>query len=194
MRRAPPQNFSLIDRFPLSVLLYRQRDREEGGPLEDQERRAGYLVERYADLLLRLGYTWLGDSDDAQDICQIVLIKLLEDGRTFPDQGQERAWVIRLAVNECKNWRKSAWYRRRAPLEEGLHLSVEMPEAEDGGLLALVQKLPAPYREAIFLRYYEEYEVREIAQILGRSPALVSTHLKRGKEKLRAMLGGEPNG
>ena len=162
--------------------------------MEDQERRAGYLVERYADLLLRLGYTWLGDSDDAQDICQIVLIKLLEDGRTFPDQGQERAWVIRLAVNECKNWRKSAWYRRRAPLEEGLHLSVEMPEAEDGGLLALVQKLPAPYREAIFLRYYEEYEVREIAQILGRSPALVSTHLKRGKEKLRAMLGGEPNG
>ena len=50
--------------------------------------------------------------------------------------------------------------------------------------------LPTKYREAIFLRYYEGYEVREIAKILGRSPALVSTHLKRGKEKLKTMLGG----
>ena len=40
------------------------------------------------------------------------------------------------------------------------------------------------------LRYYEDYEVWEIAALLGRSPALVSTHLKRGKEKLRNMLGG----
>ena len=50
--------------------------------------------------------------------------------------------------------------------------------------------LPPPYRQAIFLRYYEGYEVREIAALLGRSPPLVSTHLKRGKEKLRQMLGG----
>ena len=75
--------------------------------------RAEYLVGQYADLLLRIGLTWLGDLDDAKDICQTVLIKLLEDPRTFPDRGQERAWVIRLAVNACKNWRKSAWFRRR---------------------------------------------------------------------------------
>ena len=162
--------------------------------MEEQERRARYLVDRYSGLLLRIGYTWLGDLDDAQDICQTVLIRALEDGRAFPDSGQERAWMIRAAVNACKNWRRSAWFRRRAPLEEGLRLPVEMPEAEDGGLLELVQRLPPHYREAIFLRYYEGYEVREIANILGRSPALVSTHLKRGKEKLRAMLGGDGNG
>ena len=53
-----------------------------------------------------------------------------------------------------------------------------------------VQRLPPMYRQAIFLRYYEGYEVKEIARLLGRSPALVSTHLKRGKEKLKTMLGG----
>ncbi|MDE6880846.1 MAG: sigma-70 family RNA polymerase sigma factor [Oscillospiraceae bacterium] len=152
------------------------------------EERAEYLVERYADLLLRIGRTWLGDLDDAQDVCQTVLIRLLEDPRDFPDKGQERAWVIRLAVNECKNWRKSAWLRRRAPLDEGLCLEVEQPEA--GGLLEQVQALPAKYREVIFLRYYEGYEVREIAELLKISPALVSTHLKRGREKLKIMLGG----
>lgn len=153
------------------------------------DERAEYLVERYADLILRIGKTWLGDMDDAKDVCQTVLIKLLEHPRDFPDEVQERAWVVRLAVNECKNWRKSAWFRRRVPLDEGLELAVEDPEPE-GGLLELVQTLPERYREVIFLRYYEGYEVREIAALLGRSPALVSTHLKRGREKLRNMLGG----
>lgn len=152
------------------------------------EKRAEYLVDRYADLLLRIGRTWLGDLDDAKDICQTVLIKLLENPREFPDEEQERAWVVRIAVNECKNWRKAAWFRHRAPLDEGLRLTAEEPE--EGGLLELVQTLPAMYREVIFLRYYEGYEVREIAALLGKSPALVSTHLKRGKEKLKNMLGG----
>lgn len=154
------------------------------------EKRAEYLVERYADLLVRIGYTWLRDRDDAQDICQTVLIKLLERPRTFPDFGQERAWVIRLAVNECKNWKKSAWFRNRAPLEEGADLMAEPPEHSEGSLLEQVQALPPKYREVIFLRYYEEYEVKEIAGLLGIPAPLVSTRLKRAKEKLKDMLGG----
>lgn len=119
-----------------------------------------------------------------------MLIRLLENPRSFPDSGQERAWVVRLAVNACKNWKKAAWFRHRAPLDEGLQLSVQMPDSEEGPLLEQVQRLPLMYRQVIFLRYYEGYEVREIAALLGRSPAQVSTHLKRGKEKLKAMLGG----
>lgn len=153
------------------------------------EEQAEYLVSRYADLLIRIGYTWLGDLDDAQDICQTVLIRLLENPRTFPDCGQERAWVVRLAVNACKNWKKTAWFRHRAPLDDSLQLTVQMPEPGEG-LLEQVQRLPLMYRQAIFLRYYEGYEVKEIAELLGRSPALVSTHLKRGREKLKTMLGG----
>ena len=155
-----------------------------------ENERAEYLVETYADAIVRIGYTWLGDLDDAKDICQEVLLKLLEDGRTFPDRGQERAWVVRAAINQCKNWKKSAWFRRRAPLEEGLHLSVEAPEPEDGSLLEQVGRLPQKYRQVLYLRYYEDYEVHEIAALLGQSPALVSTHLARAKAKLRQQLGG----
>lgn len=156
--------------------------------MEDQ--RAEYLVEQYSDMILRLGYSWLGDMDDAMDICQEVLLKLLTDSRTFPDQGQERAWVVRLAINQCKNWKKSAWFRHRAPLEEGLHLAAEAPEPEDGSLLEQIRRLPAKYRQVIYLRYYEGYEVQEIAQLLGRSPRLVSTHLARARMKLREQLEG----
>ena len=78
-----------------------------------EDHRAEYLVEQYSDMILRLGFSWLGDMDDAMDICQEVLLKLLTDQRTFPDQGQERAWVVRLAINQCKNWKKSAWFQHR---------------------------------------------------------------------------------
>ena len=155
-----------------------------------EDHRAEYLVEQYSDMILRLGFSWLGDMDDAMDICQEVLLKLLTDQRTFPDQGQERAWVVRLTINQCKNWKKSAWFRHRAPLEEGLHLAVEAPEREDGSLLEQIRRLPAKYRQVIYLRYYEGYEVQEIAQLLGRSPGLVSTHLARAKIKLREQLEG----
>lgn len=154
------------------------------------EERAEYLVERYSDVILRIGYTWLGDLDDAKDICQTVLLKLLEDTRVFPDTGQERAWVIRLTINACKNWRKSAWFRRRAPMEEAAELFVEMPQLGEDSLLSQVDQLPLKYRQVIYLRYYEGYEVHEIADMLGQKPALVSTHLKRAKDKLRIQLGG----
>ena len=155
-----------------------------------EDHRAEYLVEQYSDMILRLGFSWLGDMDDAMDICKEVLLKLLTDQRTFPDQGQERAWVVRLAINQCKNWKKSAWFRHRAPLEEGLHLAVEAPEPEDGPLLEQIRRLPPKYRQVIYLRYYEGYEVQEIAQLLGRSPGLISTHLARARIKLREQLEG----
>ena len=154
------------------------------------EQRATELVDQYADTILRIGYTWLGDMDDAKDICQVVLISLLEETRIFPDSGQERAWVVRVTINRCKNWKKSAWLRHRAPLEEGLYLSVEDPEPEGDSLLHHLKQLPDKYRQVLYLRYYEQYEVKEIAALLGRSPALVSTHLARAKARLKAQLGG----
>ena len=145
------------------------------------------LFARYGDDVYRFAYSFTRHAADAEDVCQTAFLRLLERP---PAEGKEKPWLARVAVNECKNWRKTAWFRRRVPLDESLQLAAEDPEPEDGGLLAQVQALPAMYREVIFLRYYEGYEVKEIAALLGRSPALVSTHLKRGKEKLRNMLGG----
>ena len=122
----------------------RAKDDSARRPIEAEANR---LVETYADTILRVSYTYLRSTQDAEDICQTVLIKLVEEGRRFPDLGQERAWVVRLSVNACKNWKKSAWFRRRAPLEEGLHLAAEVPEPEDGALLALEARRPAPRRQ-----------------------------------------------
>ena len=123
-----------------------------------------------------------------------VLLKLLEHPRVFPDEGQERAWVIRMAVNVCKNLKKSAWFRRTVGLEEGLHLTVQVPPEEESEVLPLVQQLPLKYRRVLYLRYYEGYQVGEIAALLGVRPALVSTHLTRARAKLKIMLEDEGYG
>lgn len=157
-----------------------------------EHERAEHLVAQYTDTLLRIGYTWLNNLDDAKDICQITLIRAWNENKIFPTLEEERAWIIRVAINACKDWKKSAWFRHRASLDETLSLAVEPPE--EGGLLELVQSLPLKYRRVIYLRYYEGYEVREIASLLGVNAALVSNHLSRAKTKLRALWKEEQSG
>ena len=55
--------------------------------------------------------------------------------------------MVRIAVNECKNWRKTAWFRRRVPLDESLRLAAEDPEPEDGSLLAHRRRNQAVFRQ-----------------------------------------------
>ncbi len=139
---------------------------------------------------MRVGYTWTGNAQDAQDVCQTVLLKLLTSPRRFETAERERAWVLRVAVNCCKDLKKSAWSRRRVSLEAAADQVVHLPEAEDSPVLQAVQALPEKYRQAVYLRYYEEYEVEEIAELLGCKASHVSTWLYRGKLKLKETLGG----
>lgn len=148
------------------------------------------MVSRWADTVLRVGYTWTGSVQDAQDVSQTALLKLLTSPRRFDTEEQERAWVLRVAVNCCKDLKKSAWARRRLPLESAAEAWVELPEMEESPVLRAVQALPEKYRQAVYLRYYEEYGVEEIAELMGCKASQVSTYLYRGKQKLRTMLGG----
>ena len=147
-------------------------------------------MKRWADMVLRVGYTWTGSVQDAQDMCQTVLLKLLTHSEPFPDRERERAWVLRVAINYCKDLKKSAWARRRVSLDAAEGKAVSLPEPEDSPVLAAVQALPEKYRQAVYLRYYEEYELEEIAALMGCRTAQVSTYLYRGKTKLRTTLGG----
>ena len=147
-------------------------------------------MERWSDTVLRIAWTWTNIGQDAQDICQTVLLKLLTSPRRFEEERLERAWVVRVTVNCCKDWKKSAWVRRRLPLEAAAHAAVHLPEMGESPVLAAVQALPEKYRQAIYLRYYEEYELEEIAALMGCRTAQVSTYLCRGRKKLRTMLGG----
>ena len=162
--------------------------------MEGMDRReAERLVETYSDLILRLSYTYLKSTQDAEDICQTVFLKLLSVGKTFQSREHEKAWVVRTAINACKD-ELSAYRRRMVPLEDVPEAAA--PEPPQSDVLEAVMELPGKYREAIYLFYYEGYSVKEIGDLTGRSEAAVSAHLSRGRKKLRELLGGreyEPN-
>ena len=152
-------------------------------PLDARE--AERLVETYADLILRLSYTYLSHTQDAQDVCQTVFLKLLERAPVFAGPDHEKAWIIRTTVNTCKDLLKSHWRKTTAPMEAAA------AEAEDGSLLAAVNLLPPKYRLVIYLYYFEGYSAQEIARLLGCPRTTVSTQLRRGREQLKPLLESE---
>ena len=152
--------------------------------------RAEYLAETYADAILRLSYTYLKNTHDAQDVCQTVFVKLLTEPREFESPEHERAYILRMAANACKDLLKSPWRKRTCDLEACAEIPA--PEPEDGSLLAAVNDLPPHYRAVIYLFYYEGYQAAEIGKILGIPTATVHTRLARGRAKLRELLGGTP--
>ena len=147
------------------------------------------LVYTYSDLILRLSYTYLKSTHDAEDICQTVFLKLLTSGQAFDSPAHEKAWIIRTTANACKDALRSTFRRRTVALEAAA--ATAAPEAPDNAVLEAVMELPENYREAVYLHYFEGYSVREIAGLLGRSEAAVTAHLSRGRHKLRTTLGGE---
>ncbi len=149
------------------------------------------LVNAYSDLILRLSYTYLKSTQDGEDIVQTVLLKLLTGDRAFDSPEHEKAWVIRAAVNACKDELR-AYRRRAAPLEDAEQAPAPEPPRSD--VLDAVMDLPEKYRTAIYLFYYEGYSIDEIAALTGRSGAAVSAHLSRGRKKLKTMLEGERYG
>ena len=154
----------------------------------DTNQQAERLAAAYADAILRLSYTYLKNTHDAQDICQTVFVKLLTEPRQFESAEHERAYVLRMAANACKDLLKSPWRKRTCGLEAVLE--VPAPAAEEGGVLAAVNQLPANYRTVIYLFYYEGYQAAEIGKILGVPAATVHTRLARGRARLRDILGG----
>lgn len=158
---------------------------------EIDPREAERLVNAYSDLILRLSYTYLRSAQDGEDICQTVLLKLLTGDMAFDSPEHERAWVVRAAVNACKDELR-AFRRKTVPLDEVAETAAPEPPRSD--VLDAVMALPQKYREAVYLFYYEGYSIGEIAALTGRSGAAVSAHLSRGRKKLKTMLEGERYG
>lgn len=104
------------------------------------------LVDKYTDMVLRLALTHLGNLADAQDICQEVYIKLLMHPRPFNDSEHEKAWIIRVTINTCKDFIRSPWKKWFSPLAD-----IPLPNDNSASMevISLVLKLPRKYRIVI---------------------------------------------
>lgn len=145
------------------------------------------IMEKYKDNLFSAAFNICRNAADADDIVQDTLIQYHTTEKQFDDERHIRAWLIRVAINKAKNVNMSFFRRTSVPLEDYLEtLMFETSEARD--LLEEVLKLPEKYRIIIHLFYYEEYSVKEIAEILHISESNVKVRLSRGRKILKSAL------
>ncbi|MBQ9057845.1 MAG: RNA polymerase sigma factor [Atopobiaceae bacterium] len=144
-------------------------------------------------MILRLCYTFLQSTADAEDICQDVLLKILTSDIEFSSSEHEKAWIIRATSNACKDLLKSARYTRVRTLDQDLEVMDERDEFEpvSSSVDCSVEQLPSKYREVIYLRYYEGYSSKEIAELTNQSVEAVYQQLSRARKLLKSELVGE---
>ena len=148
--------------------------------------KAAILMDKYGNSILRIGYVYLHNMSDAEDILQDTLIKYIESAPEFESDQHENAWLLRVAINLSKNKIKYNKIRETDELME--ELEGDTFSNELSFVWAAVKELPEKYRDAIHLYYQEGYSTKEIAAILDRKEASVRSDLLRGREKLKNIL------
>lgn len=141
----------------------------------------------YADRVYAAAYTLLRSPEDAEDVVQDTFLKYCGITKDFESSEHIKAWLLRLAINRAKDIQRQFW-RRNVTGWEDYEGSLEFQEPQDRELFAAVMTLPQKYRTAIHLYYYEDYSIREIAQVLGSTQSAVKTQLSRGRKILKSML------
>jgi len=156
------------------------------------------LYDAYATDVLRVAYFYLADRHKAEDVCQDVFVKLYTHADTIAP-GREKAWLLRVTVNSCRDLWRSAWLKRvvlGAPTLELIPAQDETIEKreEKEELMRAVQKLPDAFRETILLHYYQGLGISEIAQMLDLPEGTISSRLSRARKKLEVLLKEEAQG
>mgnify|MGYP001031817000 CR=1 FL=1 len=154
------------------------------------EQEVNRAVDQYADLVRRLCMVHLKNHADTEDIFQTVFLKYALSSVSFAGEEHERAWLIRITRNACRDLLKSFFRSRTVALEELADLPVPLPP-DHREVLEAVLALPQKYREAVYLHYYEGYTAPQISRILHRNTNTIYTLLTRAREMLREKLGGE---
>lgn len=154
------------------------------------EQEVNRAVERYADTVRRLCMIYLKNYADTEDIFQTVFLKYVLSSVVFENEEHEKAWIIRVTINACKDLLKSFFHSRTVSLDNVLEQPAELTP-DNREVLEAVLSLPQKYRDVVYLHYFEDYSAPQISQILGRNVNTIYTLLNRSKQMLREKLTGD---
>ena len=140
------------------------------------------LFHKYHNDVYRLAVSYTQSIQEAEDVCQEVFLKLMEQKQVQP--GKEKAWLMQVTANQCRSLLRSNWWKKTVPLEDTL---THTPFSGDD-ILKVVLALPPKYRVVVYLHYYEGYSTREISKLLKISQTAVTTRLARARDALKVQL------
>ena len=164
---------------------------------EDYATHVEALYRQYADDVLRVSYFYLGDRGKAEDVTQDVFIRLMENQPVLK-AGSEKSWLLKVALNLCRDMWRSAWARRVLLGSKKLEI---LPAHDDidnrlekEALMQAIHGLPPEVREVFILFYYQGYGIEEISAMLEVPAGTIASQLSRGRKKLKVMLEEETTG
>lgn len=146
-------------------------------------------IELYSDMVRKICFIHLKQKADVEDIFQDVFIRYMRSDREFESLEHEKAWMIRVTMNACKD-KLTSWFRRNVDLYQDFP-TIASKDTHDTFILEAVLKLSKQYKNVIYLFYYEGYKIKEIATILGKNENTIATWMKRAKDELKVSLGGD---
>jgi len=151
------------------------------------------LYDLFATDILRFSYFYLGDRQKAEDVTQDVFVRLITSQPQL-EPGREKAWLLKVALNRCRDLWRSSWVRRIVlghPAFELFPAPDQIEGISDQAALAeSVNHLPAEFKEVVLLFYYQGYSVSEISSILAIAEGTVSSRLNRARARLKKELEG----
>ena len=159
----------------------------------DQDQRKEWLnslVTRWEKPLLRLCFAFLCDTALAEDAVQETFFKAWKGGDRFRRDSSEKTWLTRIAVNTCKDLRKSAWVRNtdRSVTPELLPEGSVPFDERDDTVTRAVLSLPPKMKEVTLLHWYQGMTLDEITRVLRLPRSTVNYRLKKAKAMLKEQL------
>lgn len=151
------------------------------------EEEVNRAINSYSDMVRRLCYVHLKNYADTEDIFQTVFLKYAQSNTDFADQEHEKAWLIRVTINACKDLLRNFFRRNTVDFDEFYDFTAEVQD-EHREVLEAVLQLPEKYRDVIYLFYYEGYSAIEISKILNRKVNTIYTWLDRARKDLYEIL------
>lgn len=149
-------------------------------------------IEKYGDMVYRIAVNQMKSRTDADDIFQEVFIKWMQYREQMQNPEHEKAWLIRVSLNQCKSALGSTWNKKKAEWSQEVeNTMIYEDKIEEGSELDVVlNKLPERYRVVLHLFYYEELSISDIGKILQEKESTIRTRLTRARRKLKSTLKG----
>lgn len=171
-----------------------QEDIPDNMPANDIEN----LIRQYGNDVLRTAYLYVKDIHTAEDIFQDVFIKVNQKLSTFEGNSSIKTWIIRITINTCKDYLKSAWNRRVIPMmeyqEDSIVSNSDYDEVEKKDTKELIKKsilsLPAKYKDIVICVYFQDMTLMEAANVLKIAEGTAKSRLSRARQKLKTILEG----
>ena len=158
---------------------------------EDGTNRFETAYTNYADAMYRIALSHMTRKEDAEDVVHDVFIKYMQAAPSFADDDHERAWLIRVTINRCRDLLRRRAIRRYVGFDEIEEIPADEEPYEGSGVIAMVSSLPEKYRGVMTLHYLEGFSVEDCASILELSVSAVKMRLSRGREMLKKTIEKE---